>query len=153
MKNKKRKLFKVNYIHYFEPIDYIINLTEIRYYNDLVEIADKYNFLLLSKVSIRSMVKIKNTLYKWYAAYQCGHEVMDFVLVDKKDGKTIVCISLDDPYYLTEKQNHKRKVFIDELFDILNVKLIRVNITDEYAREKLENKIKNMIISSQQQVY
>lgn len=145
MNNKKRKLFKINYIHYYEEIKYILTITEFKYYSDLLEIAERYDLVLLTKVSIYEVVKIKDTLYKRFAFLQCGRETIDFVLADKKDCRTKVCIKLDDPYLLREKKYSKKKKFIDELFSKLNINILRLNITDEYNKENIENKIRNII--------
>ncbi len=140
----KRKLFKINYIHYFESKRYIITMTELRYYKDLLKIAEKYDLILLTKVSIYDIVRIKDTLYKKIALYQCDHETIDFVFVDKKDCRIRICVQLDDPY-ITNKRKLKRRQFIIELFKILDINLIRLKITDEYNIENIENKIRNIL--------
>lgn len=145
MENRKRKLFKVNYIHYYEARRYISTCTEVKYYNDLLEIAERYGLILLSKVSIYEVVKIKDTPYKRIALLQCGQETIDFILANKEDCKVRVCIKLDDPYLLMEKKHFKKKKFVDELFDRLDIKLVRFVITDEYHKENIENKIRNII--------
>lgn len=66
MDNKeKRRIFKINYIHYFEPIRYIITYNELQFYKQFAELAERLGMILLTKVSIHNLVGLKSdTFYK-----------------------------------------------------------------------------------------
>lgn len=140
---EKRRLFKVKYTNYFEPKRYIITYTELKYYKDFLDMAKRLDLILLTKVSIYNLIKIKDTLYKRIAFKQCGHETIDFILADKETCRMRVCIQLDDPY--NKKERLKIDNFINELFDELNIKLIRIKIDEDFNKEYLENQIRNII--------
>lgn len=63
--NNKRKIFKINYIHYFDSLRYIMTYNELQFYNQFMELAEKLGMILLTKVSIHSLVVLKeDTIYK-----------------------------------------------------------------------------------------
>lgn len=141
MKNKKkRRLFKVKYTNYFEPQKYIMTFTELKFYKQFFEIAQRLNLILLSKVSLHELVIIKDTLYRPMALKQCGTESIDFVFVDE-NGKIILCIRLQDPYI----NKFKKERFITELFDELNIKLVRIKLNDYLNEIQLENQLAELI--------
>lgn len=139
----KRKLFKVKYSNYFETKRYIITYTELKYYKDLLDIAKSLDLVLLTKVSIYDLIRVKDTLYKKIAYKQCGHETIDFVFADKATCRMRVCVQLKDPYNKQERE--KTDNFINELFQELNIKLIRIQTNKEFNKEYLESKIRNII--------
>lgn len=141
---KKRKLFKVKYTNYFTAKRYIITYTELKYYKDLLEIATNLNLILLTKVSIYNLVQLKDTLYIPIGKKQCGNETIDFILSEKDSCRMRVCIQLDDPYNKNKKKV-KRNEFINELFDELDIKLIRIKINEEYNKEYLESQIRKIV--------
>ena len=69
-KSRKKRLFKVKYTNYFEARRYIITYNELKFYKEFLEIAQKLNLILLTKVSIHNLVSIKDTLYKKIALKQ-----------------------------------------------------------------------------------
>ena len=141
--DSKRKLFKVKYSNYFETKRYIITYTELKYYKDLLDIAKSLDLILLTKVSIYDLIKVKDTLYKKIAYKQCGHETIDFILADKATCRMRVCIQLEDPY--NKQVREKTDNFINELFEELNIKLIRIQTNKEFNKEYLESQIRNII--------
>lgn len=140
---EKKKLFKVKYTNYFETKRYIITYTELKYYKDLLDMAKRLDLILLTKVSIYNLIQIKDTLYKKIAYRQCGHETIDFIFADKESCRMRVCIQLDDPYNKLERE--KKDNFINELFEELDIKLIRIQINKDFNKEYLENQIRNII--------
>ncbi len=144
MEEKKRKIFKVKYTNYFEPKKYLLTYTEIKFYNNLFEIAERLNLVLYTRVSIYELVNIKDTLYKRIAFRQCGHYTVDFVLATKDTSEIKLCIQLIDPYTDNVK-TLKRQKFVDDLFDELNIKLLKIKITDEFNKDYMEIDINNII--------
>ena len=144
MEDKKRKLFKVKYTNYFESKKYILTYTEIKFYKDLFEIAERLNLILFTKVSIYELINIKDTLYRRIALRQCGHHTIDFILASKDTCEIKLCIQLIDPYN-NEKKTLRREKFVDELFDELKIKLYKIKITDEYNKDHLEININNIL--------
>lgn len=55
-----------------------------------------------------------------------------------------LCIRLDDPY-IRDKKILKRERFINELFEELDINLIRIKINQDYNYIFLENKLREII--------
>ena len=70
-------------------------------------------------------------------------KTIDFVITDI-NCKIKVCIELDDATHVRENRQ-ERDIFIDTLFQQLDIKLIRVPVQSYYNLQDIENKIKESL--------
>lgn len=133
-----------NYNIYYKPKRYIITLTELKFYNILLQIAKELDLILLAQVSLYNIVEPKETKYKNTAFNKIRSKSIDFVLVDKENCRIKLCIELDD--YTHNRPNRiERDKFINELFKSLNINLIRFKASNYYDKEALKQRIKENI--------
>lgn len=133
----------IDYKQYYKPKTYVITLNELKFYNVLLEIAKELDLILFSQVSLYNIIKPKDNLdYKTRTIFfnKIASKTIDFVLVDKTNCKIRLCIELDDSTHKQEKRIQRDK-FINELFNSLNIKLLRYNVYPVYYKETLKKRI------------
>lgn len=107
--------------------------TEQFFYTILLNEARKRNLHVCPKVRLEDIICVTDTEDKnKYRGYIKSRHV-DFVLIDEYY-ETVAAIELDDPSHNTEKAA-KIDEFKNELFDTVEIPLIRINVEDNYARE------------------
>ena len=135
------------YKNYYKPKRYITTINELNFYNVLMEIAKELDLILFSQVSLYNIVETKQNLdYKTKTIYfnKIASKSIDFVLVDKKDCRIKLCIELDDNTH-KQKQRIERDKFINELFEELEIDLLRYPTYKIYYKETLKKKIQESI--------
>lgn len=131
------------YKTYYKPKRYITTLNELKFYNVLLEIAKELDLILFAQVSLYSILEVKENLNKSIETSYFNKikaKSIDFVLVDKKNCRIKLCIELDDN---THKKNNRkqRDNFINELFEELEIPLLRYPTYTIYYKEPLKLKI------------
>lgn len=131
---------EINYKMYYQPKRYIITLTELKFYNVLLQIAKELDLILLTQVSLYNIIEPKNTNYKNTAFNKIRSKSIDFVLADKKDCRIKLCIELDD---ITHKRYDRiqRDEFINKLFNDLEIDFLRFKASNYYDKEALKKRI------------
>jgi len=137
---------KTNYNLYYKPKRYIISLTELKFYKELLEIAKRNNLILLTQVSLYNIIETKQTNYKQTAFNKIRSKSIDFVLADIETCRARVCIELDD-YTHKNLDRIDRDNFLNNLFSDLGIKLMRIPVSKQYDIEKIETEIKNTILA------
>lgn len=138
---KTKKEYK--YKNYYKPKIYLITLNELKFYNVLMEITKELDLVLFSQVSLYNILETKQNLdYKTKTIYfnKIASKTIDFVLVDKKDCRIKLCIELDD-YTHNQRKRIERDIFINELFNELEINLLRYPTYNVYYKETLKNRI------------
>lgn len=113
--------------------------TEIKFYNKLLTVTNKYNLIIIPQIQLQKIFKTKNIS----DFNKIKSKSIDFAIIDNKFHYKCF-IELDD-YTHEYKNRKKRDLFINELFNNYNLKLIRIKVNNEYNIEQLENKIKECL--------
>lgn len=131
-----------NYKDIYKPKKYIITLTELNFYNILLEIAKELDLILFSQVSLYNIIETK---YNNQSAFnKIKSKTIDFVLVDKNNCRIKLCIELDD-YTHNRYDRIERDKFINKLFSDLEIDLIRFKASNYYNKEALKKRIQESI--------
>lgn len=142
-KEKNNKIEKdnnvVNYSTIYEKKEYILTQNELKFYKLLKYITDRNNLFIFTQVSLYEIVKNKN-----YTDFnKIKSKTIDFVITDINT-KIKICIELDDPTHIREDRQQRDK-FINDLFNQLEIKLLRVPVQNWYDSKQLEQKIKESL--------
>jgi len=128
-----------NYNESYQKKEYLLTQTELKFYNLLKTITDKLDLSLFVQVSLYQIIKNKN--FKDFNKIKS--KSIDFVITEKNT-KIKLCIELDDKTHNNQKRI-QRDQFINNLFNDLNIKLLRIPVESYYNIEKLEQKIKESL--------
>ena len=132
-----------NYKFYYKPRIYITTLNELKFYNVLLEIAKELDLILFAQVSLYSIISVNERLNKSNQQKyfnKISRKSIDFVMVNKENCKIKLCIELDDTTHL-KNQRKERDNFINELFEELNIPLLRYPCYNIYYKNTLKEKI------------
>ena len=135
---------KIDYKKYYTPKIFMITLNELNFYNILLEIAKEMDLILFSQVSLYNIVETRKDLdNSTRQSYfnKIAAKTIDFVLVDKNSCRIKLCIELDDSTHNKQKRIERDK-FINELFESLEINLLRYPVYNVYYKETLKKKIK-----------
>ena len=142
--NEKRKeiennINKINYKSIYKAKRYVITLNELNFYTILIDIVKEMDMILFSQVALYNIIETKGN--NQTAFNKIRSKTIDFVIVDKNNCRIKLCIELDD--YTHKKQNRiERDKFINQLFNDLNINLIRFKVSNYYNKEALKKRIK-----------
>ena len=129
---------KENYNEHYYSKNYILTKTELNLYKVLLEIAKELNLILLSQVSLYSIIRTKQQNDKYFNKIKS--KSIDFVLIDNKTSEIKICIELDDKSH-ERPERIERDNFINQLFNDLKIKLLRIKVQPEYNKSEIENQI------------
>ena len=116
--------------------------TEKIFLNHLRTITDKYNLIVLPQVQLQSIFKVSNN--KDITSFnKIKSKSIDFAIVDNNYNYKFF-IELDD-YTHNRKNRIKRDIFVNNLFEIYNLKLIRIKTQNNYNLDNVENIIKEVV--------
>lgn len=135
---------KIDYKKYYTPKVFVTTLNELKFYNILLEIAKELDLILFSQVSLYNIVSMRKDLdYSTHQKYfnKIASKTIDFVLVDKSSCRIKLCIELDDSTHNKQKRIERDK-FINELFESLEINLLRYPVYNVYYKDPLKKKIK-----------
>lgn len=141
-KDNKQNIIYNNHKKYYESKRYILTLNELKLYKILLEIAKEENLILLCQVSLYSIIKAKNNNYTYFNKIRS--KSIDFVLARNYDCKIELCIELDDSTHNLDKRI-LRDNFVNELFEELNIKLLRIKSKSVYNKENIKTQIEKYI--------
>ncbi len=132
--NKKTEA-KYNYFVLKNPM----TETELKFCKELKSITDKYELIVIPQIQLQKILSTNNDIY---AFNKIKAKSIDFAIVDKNYNYKMF-IELDD-YTHNRKNRAKRDSFINELFNRYNLKLIRIRVSNNYNKEELENRVKEV---------
>jgi uncharacterized protein DUF2726 len=114
----------------------LLSPTELVFYNALnAAIGDR--FLILLKVGLRDLCEITHRDVNQAAFNRIATKQVDFVLCDQVTLAPVVAIDLDDSSHY-ERQRADRDAFINELFRVIGVALIRHRVQAAYDTAAIE---------------
>lgn len=112
--------------------------TEKKFISYLKPITDKNNLIIITQVPLQAIFKTNNQSN----FNKIKAKTIDFALVDNNYNYKGF-IELDD--YTHNRENRiKRDIFVNELFNINNLKLKRIKVTKNYNLIDLDNYIKEI---------
>lgn len=126
-------------IQLYEKKDYLQTVNEYKFYKLLKIICNKYNLEIFCQVSLYALIKAKT--YNEFNKIKA--KTIDYVITDN-NCKIKLCIELDDPTHIREDRQQRDK-FIDELFNQLAIKIIRIPVQKYYNLQYIEEKIKESL--------
>lgn len=135
----EKNVENINYNTLYSKKDYLLTQQELKFYKLIKMITDKNNLNIFSQVALYEIVTSKNIK----DFNKIKSKTIDFVITDT-NCKIKLCIELDDPTHIKENRQQRDK-FIEDLFNQLNIKLIRIPVQSYYNLKQLEEKIKESI--------
>lgn len=126
----------------YEKNDYVMTQTELKFYRELKKITDKLELTIFPQVDLERFIKVKDNNNK--DRNRIKSRSIDFTIVNNKNCKIICCIELDD---YTHKWENVKKAdeFKNDLFNKVNLKLIRIKVNNNYNLEEIEKQIKESL--------
>lgn len=138
-KNNKTQYKKMYYRY-----EKLLTPNEILFYKTLKEILKDKDIIINSQVVLYEIIGTK-TFNKY--AYKYFNKIkaksIDFVLTDK-DFNILLCIELDDSTH-KRVDRIKRDNFINELFQELEIKLLRLPVQEFYSIERIDKILKESL--------
>ena len=128
-----------NYNNRYVKREYLLTETELKFYKQLKKITDELNLTICPQVTLYEI--LRNKKFKDFNKIQS--KSIDFVITEQ-NLKIKLCIELDDISHYKNKRI-KRDMFINKLFEDLNIKLLRIPVQNYYNLEELKNKIKESL--------
>lgn len=128
-----------NYKDKYQKVDYLLTKNELKFYRILKQITNNLGYSLFCQVALYEIVKNKD--FKDFNKIKS--KSIDFVIT-QENCKILLCIELDDPTH-EQKKRIERDNFINELFQELEIKLLRIPVQNFYNIEELELKIKESL--------
>lgn len=113
---------------------YLISLNELEFFKELKKLIDIMDLNLLTQVSLYSLIETKYKKYNYAEFNKIKSKSIDFVIADKKSCRARVCIELDDTTH-NIKRRKERDNFLNELFEELNIKLLRIKVSNNYEKD------------------
>jgi uncharacterized protein DUF2726 len=114
----------------------LLSPPELAFYNVLkAAIGDR--FVILLKISVRDLCEITHHELRQAAFNRVAAKQIDFVLCDQTTLSPVVAIELDDSTNLP-RDRAERDVFINELFRVIGVALIRHRLQTVYDTAAIE---------------
>ena len=114
----------------------LLSGAELVFYNALKDaVGDR--FLILLKTSVRDLCEITHRDVNQAAFNRVAAKQVDFVLCDKATLAPVVAIELDDSSHY-ERHSADRDAFMNELFRVIGVALIRHRVQATYDAAAIE---------------
>ena len=128
-----KKINKIN--GGFSKKDYLLTQNELKFYKLLKNITDKYNLIIFTQVSLYEIINANNLK----DFNKIKSKSIDFVITDV-NSRIKLCIELDDTTH-KKINRQKRDIFINNIFQELEIKLLRIPVQNYYNLKKLEELI------------
>lgn len=130
---------EINYNTKYTKREYLLTETELKFYKLLKKITDEMNLTICPQVTLYEILQNKD--YKDFNKIQS--KSIDFVITEP-NLKIKLCIELDDQSHYKNKRI-QRDIFINKLFNDLNIKLLRIPVQNFYNLDELKCKIKESL--------
>ena len=111
------------------------------FYKVLKEITYTMDIIIMTKVRLADIIYTNEYDYKYFNKIKSKH--IDFVLIDN-NGKIKLLIELDDKSHENYERKERDK-FLNEIFENLNIDLLRIQAKYIYNIEELKSKIKESL--------
>ena len=130
---------KIDYNNLYNKKEYLLTQPELKFFKLIKNITEKNNLNIFSQVALYEIVTSKNIK----DFNKIKSKTIDFAITDV-NSKIKLCIELDDTTHIRENRQQRDK-FLKELFEQLNIKLIRIPVQNYYNLKDIEEKIKDNI--------
>lgn len=134
IKNNKTEINKQYYTYKNNPM----TPTERKFIGYLKPFTDKNNLIIMSQVPLQAIFKTDNQ----YSFNRIKAKTIDFAIVDNNYNYKGF-IELDD-YTHNREDRIKRDIFVNQLFEINNLKLKRIKVAKKYNLTDIDNYIKEI---------
>lgn len=124
----------------YKKRDYIFTQTELKFYRELMKIANELDLVIFPKIRLADIFKHEEI--KEFNKIKSKH--IDFLLCDKSNCRIRLAIELDDYMHQKEKAI-KNDSFKNEIFEQTNLPLIRIKVNNTYNLEEIKTKIKESL--------
>jgi Protein of unknown function (DUF2726) len=123
----------------------LLSPAELAFYMELkAAVGDR--FVILLKVGVRDLCEITHREVNQAAFNRVAAKHVDFVLCDQVTLQPVVAIELDDSTHL-HRDRAERDVFINELFRVIGVALIRHRVQRAYDPAAIERWVDSALAS------
>jgi very-short-patch-repair endonuclease len=123
----------------YERKDSFLTAAEISYYRILRMIfADQY--LIFAQVRVLDLCTVLERQSNQAAFNRVDRKVVDFVLCHPRTFKPMVAIELDDSTH-DRAYRHQRDVFLEEVFRVIGMKLVRQRVRLEYSVAEVTQRV------------
>ena len=123
----------------FTKKERIMTDTELKFYNLLKIIVNKYNLQIFTQVALNQIVHAESKRGR----IQIGAKSIDYVITDIY-GNIKFCIELDD-YSHQRNDRIKRDNLVNEICRNANIKLLRIPVEQAFIVERIEKIIKESL--------
>jgi hypothetical protein len=124
---------------------YFLSNAEASFYHFIKQMVGE-NVNIFPHVALRDLVSVsgvgKSEFQKFHN--KIDRKQMDFLLVDSKTLKTILVIELDDSTHKRDTRM-ERDTFVDEVFAVANIPLVRIPVKHSYDSNELGKLFKGAI--------
>lgn len=111
------------------------------FYKILKEITYNMDLIIMTKVRLADIIYTNEYNYTYFNKIKAKH--IDFVLIDN-NGEIKLLIELDDKSHENYERKERDK-FLNEIFENLNINLLRIPAKYIYNIEELKTKIKESL--------
>lgn len=134
---------KENEFKHYSRKNCVMTKTELMFYEKLKRITDKNDMTIFSQVNLEGLIEANNNEIKY--RNKIRSRTIDYVIVSNSNCKTLLAIELDD-YTHNYKTRVERDKFINELFNYLDIPLLRIKVSNNYNMSLIELKIKELSV-------
>ena len=129
----------------YKKKDYFFTIAEKNFFKILNEITNKNNLILFSKVRVADLLYISKKSNNWITHLnKIKSKHIDFLICDNRNIKPLLAIELDDSSHNRYKRQ-QRDNFINQAFNDSELPILRVKVSYNYDKIKLEDQIKKLI--------
>ena len=134
-----------SYSAVYERKEFLITKNELKFYRLLLSIVDIMELQIFTQVSLYEIISVKKTLNSSeYNKYfnKIKSKSIDYVLT----GRIKLCIELDDKTH-NYKNRIERDNFINDLFNSLDIPILRIQLSKYYDMDNIKKTIINLLNS------
>ena len=125
------------------------SLEEEKFYHDLIDMFDKYNFVNLqvdvhvhlNEIFSNPMSMLERNKYK----YRLVNQHCDFVVRDRRSLKVIAGIEIDGSQHVIDVEQIENDAYKDETFKRNGIPLLRIRASEVRANHGWRNKVYDVI--------
>ena len=137
-----------SYPEVYERKEFLITKNELKFYKLLLSIVDIMELQIFTQVSLYEIISVKKTLNSSeYNKYfnKIKSKSIDYVLTDRMS-RIKLCIELDDKTH-NYKNRIERDNFINDLFNSLDIPILRIQLSKYYDMDNIKKTIINLLNS------
>lgn len=141
---QEKQYIKANYKEKYNKKEKLLTQNEILFYKVINEALKDKNIIINSQVVLYEIIETKKNNKNFNSNFnKIKSKSIDFVLTDK-EFNILLCIELDDTTH-NRKDRIKRDDFINELFEELEIKLLRIPVQNYYSVEMINKMLEDIL--------